>query len=58
MKRHLLTITFITLSNFIFSQEFKQKFNAQDIEIFWEAYDKITSTKDTLEQQKLSKNFI
>lgn len=55
MKKYFLTIIFLIFSNFIFSQQFKQEFISQDIENFWEAYDKITSTKDTLEQQKYFK---
>lgn len=55
MEKYFLTITILIFSNFIFSQELKQEFFSQDIENFWEAYDKITSTKDTLLQQKYLK---
>src|SRR5690606_8015991 len=55
MKKQLFTFLLLVFSNTIFSQEFKQEFISKDIYNFWEAYDKITSTKDSLEQQKYFK---
>lgn len=55
MKQYAIMITFLVFSNFVFSQDFKQSFISKDIENFWDAYDKITATKDTLLQQKYLK---
>ncbi|MEZ4859190.1 MAG: Ig-like domain-containing protein [Flavobacteriaceae bacterium] len=55
MKKYLLPIAILLFSNFLYSQELNQEFFSQDIENFWEAYDKITSTKDSLLQQKYLK---
>lgn len=52
MKHYAMMVTFLAFSNFVFSQDFKQSFISKDIENFWDAYDKITATKDTLLQQK------
>lgn len=57
MKNYFLTILSLIFSNFIFGQDFKQEFISKDIENFWEAYDKIESTKDTILQQKYLKEF-
>jgi hypothetical protein len=55
MKNHFLIIIFLIFSNLIFGQDFKQEFISQDIENFWNAYDKTASTKDSLLQQKYFK---
>ncbi|WP_164975449.1 DUF2268 domain-containing putative Zn-dependent protease [Flavobacterium piscinae] len=55
MKQYAIIIPFLVFSNFAFSQDFEQSFVSKDIENFWEAYDKITTTKDSLLQQKYLK---
>lgn len=56
IKTYIFTF-FILFSGLAFGQDFRQEFISEDIENFWEAYDKITSTKDTLLQQKYLKEF-
>jgi len=51
IKTYIFTF-FILFSGLAFGQDFRQDSSSEDIENFWEAYDKITSTKDTLLQQK------
>lgn len=55
MKRLFLIITSLTLSTYSFAQNNKQTFVSTDIDNFWVAYDKITSTKDSVEQYKYLK---
>src|SRR5690606_13177288 len=56
IKTYIFTF-FILFSGLAFGQDFRQEFISEDIENFWEAYDKITSTKDTLLKQKYLKEF-
>lgn len=56
IKIYILTF-FILLSGVAVGQNFKQEFISKDIENFWEAYDRITSTKDTLLQKKYLNEF-
>lgn len=53
MKKTIYLLTFFILTNTSFAQKIKQVFVATDIENFWNAYDKITTTKDSLQQYRL-----
>src|SRR5688572_25057068 len=55
MKRIFLIILSLSLTTLSFAQEFKQTFEATDIDNFWIAYDKINSTKDSALQLKFLK---
>lgn len=55
MKKYFLTAICLIFATVVIGQNFKQEFISKDIENFWEAYDKIISTKDTILQQKYLK---
>ncbi len=57
MKKILLLAIILNFTNELFAQKFKQSFVSTDIDNFWIAYDKIISTKDTIEQYKILKEF-
>lgn len=52
MKKIIYLILFFGLTNIIFAQKNKQVFVSTDIENFWLAYDKITTTQDSVEQYR------
>lgn len=52
MKKVICLILFFGLTNIIFAQKGEQVFVSTDIENFWRAYDKITTTQDSVEQYR------
>lgn len=56
MKNIILTITLLLSFSKLFSQDSSQNFVTYDIDNFWTAYDKITTTKDSVEQYNYINN--
>lgn len=50
MKKLIATIFLILVFTNVYSQRFKQRFITSDIDNFWIAYDKILTTKDSVQQ--------
>jgi hypothetical protein len=50
MKKAILAIIILSLSNLLLAQKFEQTFVSTDIDNFWIAYDKINSTNDSVQQ--------
>lgn len=57
MKKLLSLIIILCLATATFAQKTKQVFVSTDIDNFWTAYDKINTTKDSIQQYKLLKDF-
>lgn len=57
MKKNLLLIICIGISLLTNAQALKQSFVSTDIDNFWVAYDKISSTKDSIKQYAYLKEF-
>lgn len=55
MKKIIYFILFSGLTNGLLAQKTKQIFVSTDIDHFWNAYDKITTTKDSVQQYLLLK---
>lgn len=53
MKKIICFIIFLGLTNGLWAQKVKQVFVSTDIDNFWNAYDKITTTKDSVQQYRL-----
>ena len=59
LKSSAVIILFFISQNNLFGQESSQNFITSDIDNFWNAYDKITATKDRAEQlEQINKLFI
>ena len=53
MKRIVCLIFILGFTNVSFAQKFKQSFITTDIDNFWTAYDKISASKDSVQQYAL-----
>lgn len=57
MKKTLLVLFILSLTTLSFAQKAKQTFVSTDIDNFWVAFEKITSTGDSVKQYKYLKEF-
>lgn len=57
MKKIISILFILSFTNTLFSQKLTQKFVATDVDNFWIAFEKITSTTDSIKQYKYLKDF-
>ncbi len=55
MKKACLILLILSFTTHLFAQKFKQTFVSDDISNFWDAYDKINTTKDSVLQREILK---
>ena len=58
IRNTILTITLYLFTNGLFGQDFKKQIVTSDIDNFWNTYDRIIQSSDSLERIKLINEYI